>query len=157
MITRALNSPSDRLAISSLLSSLPKVLHCCLILALFLCLGPLISCKGVGVFSSHLGRANLLAVLQRYLWGRGQRGNNAAPLFISSPLFNELSCETGSSSHLGNHHSPQPALSLSFPLSQLRLHDSLPLLRFSLSSALPVWLFCLTISLIPWLSEFHAV
>ena len=31
MITKALNSPSDRLAISSLLSSLSEVLHCCLI------------------------------------------------------------------------------------------------------------------------------
>ena len=93
------------------------------------------------------------------LWGRGQRGNNVATLLISSPLSKDLSCETGSFSHCANHCSPQPAVSLSFPLSQpyqhssppccsqLRLHSPPPCLRFSLSTALPVWLFCLTVFL----------
>ena len=48
LITRALNSPSDRLAISSSLSSLSEVLLCSFIWAIFLCLGPLLSCKGAG-------------------------------------------------------------------------------------------------------------
>ena len=75
----------------------------------------------------HQGRTTLFAALWRCLWGRGQRGNSAARLLISSPLSNksEPSCETGSFSHLGNCHSPQLPLSLSFPLSQPLL-PSLP-------------------------------
>ena len=56
-------------------------------------------------------------MLWRCLWGRGQRGNSVACLLVCGALFNELSCETGSISHCGNPgHSPQSALSLSFPL-----------------------------------------
>ena len=47
LITRALNSPSDRLAISSLLSSLSGVLLCSFIWALFLW-AHLLSCKRAG-------------------------------------------------------------------------------------------------------------
>ena len=46
LITRALNSLSDRLALSSLLSSLSEVLLCSFIWAIFLCLGHLLSCRG---------------------------------------------------------------------------------------------------------------
>ena len=52
LTTKALNSSSDRLAISSLLNSFHGVLLCYFILALFLCLGPLISCKRWGVWYS---------------------------------------------------------------------------------------------------------
>ena len=41
------------------------------------------------------------------------------------------SCETGSISHCGNHHSPQSALSLSFPLSQPRSQGLTPPRGFS--------------------------
>ena len=90
---------------------------------------------------------------------RGQRGNSEALLLISSPLFNELSCETGSFSHHSNFHSPHPALSLSFPLSQTLPHS--PPLCCSQphphgppphQSDCSIWL-----SLIPSLSEFHEV
>ena len=92
-----------------------------------------------------------------------------ACLSLSSPLFNELSCETGSFSHCGNRTSPQPPLSLSFPLSQPLLgsllphssqpclHGPLPHLDFSPSAPFQVWWFCLTVSLILWLLEFHAI
>ena len=59
------------------------------------------------------------------LWGRGQRGNSAAHLLVSSPLFSWLSCKTGSISHRSNPSlSPQSAVSLSFPLSQSLLSSS---------------------------------
>ena len=47
-----------------------------------------------------------------------QRGNNAAHLFVSSPLSNKLSGETESFFHGGNCHSPQSTLSLSFTFTQ---------------------------------------
>ena len=51
--------------------------------------------------------------------GEGPERDDAARLVASSPLFSELLCETGSFSHRSNPcHSPQSALSLSFPLSQ---------------------------------------
>ena len=86
LITRALNSPSDRLVISSSLSSLSEVLLCFRLGHISLSQS---TCYVVR------GRAALLATL----WGRGQRGNNAARLLSCSPLYNELSCETGSFSH----------------------------------------------------------
>ena len=86
--------------------------------------------------------------MQRCLWGRGQRGNNAAHLLISSTLSNRLSCETGSFSH-HNCHSPQSILSLSFPVSQSLqhshcLHGLLPHSEIFLSQ--PAWslVHCLT-------------
>ena len=65
LITSVLNSASDRLSISSSLSSFYGVLICSFIWALFL----------VSVY------------LWRYKLGRGQRRNNAAPLLCSSPTF----------------------------------------------------------------------
>ena len=53
------------------------------------------------------------------------------------PTFQELSCETGSFSHRGNHcRGPQSALSLSFPFSQPRPHGPLPCHRFSPTTGL---------------------
>ena len=89
------------------------------------------------------------------LLGRGQRRNTEAHLLISSPLFKELSSETGSFSCHSNRCSPQPTLSLSFPLSQSHPHGRCPA-AVSLSTILLVWLFCLTVSLILWLLESHA-
>ena len=109
----------------------------------------------------HPGRATIFVVLQHCLWGRGQRGNSAAPFLICSTLSKGLSCETGSFSHCINCHCPLSTLSLNFSFSQPRL-QGLPLHHsfFELAArfaTLPVWLFWLTFSLIPWLSEFHAV
>ena len=61
LITRALNSPSDRLAISSLLSS--EVLLCSFIWAIFLCLGAVDKLWGGGTLGIHLGRITLFAAL----------------------------------------------------------------------------------------------
>ena len=88
---------------------------------------------------------------------------------LSLAHFSTNSFGTVSFSHCGNCHSPQSALSLSFPLnqpqprgrlphcSQLHLHGPPPCPGFSLSTTLPVCFLCLMVSLIPWLSEFHAV
>ena len=80
-----------------------------------------------------------------------------AHLLVSSALFKGLSCESGSFSYCRNRDSPQPALSLSFPLTQPLLCSLLPRCSFSPSAALLGWLFCLTVPLILWSSEFHAV
>ena len=77
-------------------------------------------------------------LLQHCLWGRGQRGNSAAFLLVSSPLSNKLSCETGSFSHRGNHSSPQSTLNLSFTFSQPCSCGPLPCSGFS-EPALPTW------------------
>ena len=97
------------------------------------------------------------------LWGRGQRGNNAAGLLVPSPQENGLSCETGSFSHYSNHHSPVHSQlwgSVSPSASPAHLvHCSRWFFWAGLASAV-CWLtglVVLTFSLIPWLSEFHAV
>ena len=80
LITRALNSPSDRLAISSSLSSLSEVLLCSFIWAVFLCLGALV----MYVLGIHQSRATHFAALWLCMCvcvGEGwSRGNNAAHL-----------------------------------------------------------------------------
>ena len=108
--------------------------------------------------------------------GRGQRGNNTAYLIGSSPLSNELWCETGSFSHYGGVAVVHSQLWVSvFPLSQPLPQSPLSLAPSSAPMVccmamvflswptgphhgfLLVWLFWLIFSLIPWLLEFHAV
>ena len=102
-------------------------------------------------------------MLRCCLLGRGQKENNAAPLLLSSQLWNKLLCETGSFAHCGNpHYILQSALRLSFTFSQPHLPSQLTCLSFSErawptgSATLLVWLLWLIFSLIPWLSKFHA-
>ena len=129
--------------------------------------------KGDGALGIHQGRANLLAVLQCSLWGKGQGGNSLACLLICSSLFNGLldfrvrlgaspnTTTTVTHSHLwvplsqSLPHSPQR--SAASPTSKV-CHVAMVFLSWSTwSAALLVWLFWLIFSLILWLSEFHAV
>ena len=74
LITRALNSPSDRLATSSLLSSFCGVLLCSFIWAVFLCLGAPVKLYGGGALGIHQGGATLLASLDAVCGGWAREG-----------------------------------------------------------------------------------
>ena len=69
-----------------------------------------------------------------------------------------ISCETGSFSHCGNCHSPQPALSFSFPLSQPLPRSLASLLQLAPSpwSATSLWVLsiCCLFSLVVLLDCF---
>ena len=93
------------------------------------------------------------------MWGRGQRGNNAVPLIISSPLSNQLSRV-----RLGVSPTTATPTVVHSQLGVSVFHSasSTPMVRRLASGSLhppvlPVWLFWLTVSFIFWLSEFHAV
>ena len=95
----------------------------------------LISCEGQGLKYSEAGQPSLLCCL----WGRGQRGNNAAGLLGSSSTFQWtivwdweflLPWQIAPLPP----YSPQSALSLSFPCSQPHLNGLLPRGGLSLST-----------------------
>ena len=79
-ITSVLNSSSDRLSISSSLSSFSGVLICSFIWAIFLC-ACLLHCKGQrGICQS---RITFFATLWCCMRGRSQRRNNATCLVLT--------------------------------------------------------------------------
>ena len=90
LITCVLNSASNRLSISLSLCSFPGVFICSFIWVIFICLdAPVMLWRG-GTLGIHQGKATLFAPLLCCLWGKGQRGNNAACLFCCTPLSNKL-------------------------------------------------------------------
>ena len=170
LIISVLNSASDRLSISLLLSSFSGVLICSCVWALFLCFGTTAMLNALGI---HQGRATLFAVLWCCLWGSGQRGNNAAGLLRSSHTFLRTLLWTWEFllwtwEFLLPLQPPQPFTARSFeslvsysssatlPMqSAALLHIlSTQLLVSCLSPLLLVWM---NVSLAPWLLEFHAV
>ena len=101
-----------------------------------------------------------------------EREQWSSPAHLLRTFQRTLSCETGSFSLSGNLCSPQPALSLSFPLSQPLLHSRppgysqphppSPLPHHSFSESAHAvhhltGLVVLFVSSIPWLLEFHIV
>ena len=95
LITRLLNSASDRLSVFLLLS------YFFLGFDLFFHLGHIAlswcTCYRArgGAFGIQRGRATLFAALGHCLWGRGQRGDNASgscPTFHHFPHFPQVDC-----------------------------------------------------------------
>ena len=104
LITSVLNSASDRLSRSSSLSffwSCDLFFHLGHIsLSRWTCY--VVRGQALGI---HQGGTTHLAALWHCLSGRDQRENNDRRSLCSSPLSNELSCETWSFSHFHNPHS----------------------------------------------------